>query len=630
MPWLESASPDTFVEAHWQAAQRRRGARLFAWVDAWLKTQPLDEPLASRLRARALPWASGVVEGPGTFIVCAAESLGLGEPECRRLGVAAELFWAAADVADDVDDGETQCGFAPQANDGCAMLFLAMRALLELGPGAVQLGNRFGLQMAGGQARDLAATGRPSAFDPFGIAADKAGAEAAFFLALAAESAGRAPAGFERLGGVLGMAMQVFSDVADVYMAQHSLDLETAKHTPMLRAFAAARPARAETLLAAQRDWPDVQMALRFEMRDGAIEALASLVPAIQAAWGALAPDLPQPAPLGELVQWVLGLLHVAADALRELEAPEAVRLPAPASVLDRAKRFLNEGPFTERHTWGLFGRDEVRGDLFPTILVTAALRESGGPWQPGLAHLLRLGEPPAWRYYPGHAEIPHDADDTGLMLGYFGDVMPPGVRAAATAALVNVFEEAAIHTWLTPAPGPIEWQGDDCVATLANAAWGLVRVGAAGAVPRGVWRRLARCAREGDFASPFYTPEATRHALLRSLGAAARAGCITAAELAGAQAGFMAWYARERRWGGATADSLLATAINALALLECGQTPPGDLATYLGARQEVDGAWPGEPLFMIPSVDYRPVRWGHPALTTSIVVTLLTRLPAQ
>lgn len=628
MPLLEKppAEPE-FSETDWIAGQHRRGSVLFQWVAEWLLDKALAEPLATRIRLRALPWKSGVVEGPGTFMLCAAESLGLPATLQRQLGVAAELYWAAADVADDVDDGEEQCGFKPHANDGCAMLFLAVEALAELGPAAVSLGNQYGLRMAAGQARDLAATGRPSAFDVHAIARDKAGAEAAFFLALAAQAAGRQTQPFANLGEKLGVALQLFSDVADVYMAPHSLDLETGKHTVMLQAFARRNPRRAEFLLACRRDWPDVQAALRFEMREAALESLAGLDAAIWHAWAEAQPLLADAAALGSLVQWIIGLITVSRAALAELEEPAPVCLPSGPQVLARAKLYLAAGPFEERHRWGLFGADLVKGDLFTTVYVTAALRELGGDWQPGLQHILRLREHNGWRYYPGHTQIPLDADDTGLVIGHFHDALPGRVRDGAIEVLASGLHATGIHTWLTTGTSDIEWQGDDCLATLANAAWALVRTGQHSRIAPGVWERLLRSALDGACESPFYTTEATRYFVHRCLAFAAQERIIGRDAQEQLRQDTTAWYSAQRRWGGSTSDSLMATAFNALTALEWGLATPGDLPAYFAARQETDGSWPGEPLFMIPGVNYRPVRWGHPALTTSVVVTTLARL---
>ena len=64
-----------------------------------------------------------------------AEALGAPRPALEQLGVATTLFWAAADVADDIDDAAPGAGGgALTANDVCALLLLAQRAFLNLSP----------------------------------------------------------------------------------------------------------------------------------------------------------------------------------------------------------------------------------------------------------------------------------------------------------------------------------------------------------------------------------------------------------------------------------------------------------------------------------------------------------------
>ena len=620
----EAFSPATFDETAWLNDQQQRGRRLHQWVDDWLKGCALPDPIASRVRQRVLPWSSGCVEGPATFTLCAAESLELPESSHRILGIASAFYWAAADVADDVDDGEASPDSTPTANDACSLLFLAMRALQEAGPRFAAMGVELGLRMGAGQARDLDATGRPTSYDPLQIARDKAGAEFALFLGLAARAGDLPEQPLMGLGEALGTALQVFSDVADLYMADQSLDLISAKHTRILTAFAHRHATRAEQLLAADRTWPDLQAGLRFEMKEAAHEALSNLEGPIEAAWNEAAPILGDPAPLRQLVDWILGLLHVTRQALAEVEEPAPVVLPDLASTMERGLAYLQGGPFAERHTWGLFDKPVVEGTLFPTIFVMAARREAGAEWEQGLEYLLQLRDSDGWRYYAHERAIPSDADDAGLILGYFGDALPTDVRTATVEQLLGAMGEDGIHTWLVPAEGAIEWEGDDCTATLANATWGLLRNGAGQQIPPGVWQRLLRHVAGDEYASPFYTCEATRFFVHRCLASGQAGGWVGRAEGEMARQRLLDAYRTRRRWGGSTSDSVMATAFDLLAVMTWGETPEGDPAVYFGARQNIDGSWDGEPLFVTPWIEYRPKRWGHPALTTALVIETL------
>jgi hypothetical protein len=613
-----------FNEAEWQAAQHRRGCLLYRWVGDWLLRQPLNEPLRARIFLRARPGSDECIDAPSTFALCVAESLGLSEDLQRRIGIAATLFWAAADVADDVDDGEVHDGRRPLANDACALLFLATQALGEMGPAFVALGTAYGLRMGGGQARDLAATGKPSAFDTLAIAREKAGAELEFFFRLAALAQGRNGADLGELGAAFGIALQIFSDVADLYISAQSLDLISGKHTLPLALFTQEYRGEAERLLAADRRWPDLQAHLRYAMRGAAGEALSSLDGPIAEAWNQVAPELADPRPLRQMIDWLLTLLGVVRNSLIALDEPPGIRLPEPAQTLARAVASLRAGPAAEIHTWGLFGKARVEGRLFTTVFQTAALRDAGADWQTGLAKILAQRDADGWRYYPHELDIPPDADDAGLILGHFGDALPAGIRDATIAQLLSAFEGEGIHTWMAPSPGNIEWEGDDCPATLANAVWGLVQAGGGASVPQAVWARLTRHAVDRDWESAFYTPAATRYFVNRALAAGAARRISDERHVAAARSALFEDIAELRRWGGFTSDSVLETAFDALAVRVWGQAPPASLPTFFGARQDIDGSWAGEPLFMIPGVDYRPVRWGAAGLTTSIVVQAL------
>lgn len=627
MPLQPQAKP--FDEAHWQAAQERRGRLLYGWISDWLAAQPLSEPLRSRILLRARPGLDQCLDAPSTFALCAAESLGAPLAYQRSIGIAATLFWAAADVADDVDDGEVQAGQTPQANDACALLFLATRALAELGPEFVALGAAYGLRMAGGQAQDLAATGKPSSFDPQAIADEKAGAELEFFFHLAAQyrnpqvsqpSAGQ----LTRLGAGLGVALQIFSDVADLYISPQSLDLVSGKHTLPIALFIKKDADHAERLLAADRQWPDLQAHLRYDMKDAAREALASLGAPVVEAWQLLAKQMPDAEPLQELVNWILALLDVVNTSLESLEQPAPAALPQPAQTLERAIDFLNNVHETERHAWGLFGRKRVEGTLFTTVFTAAALRCAGQAWENGLTAILAMRDVDGWRYYPHADEIPPDADDAGLILGHFGDALPAGVREATAKQLIGAFEGDGIHTWMAPAVGGIAWDGDNCLATLANAAWGLVQTGFGPQVPHAVWNRMTADARARRWSSPFYTDPATRYFVNRSLAAAAAQHLVPYESVQPVRKALIGEINSLTRWGGSTSDSMLACAFDALALSTWGVAPPASLPVFFGARQNIDGSWPAEPLFMIPGIDYRPQRWGAACLTTSIVVQAL------
>ena len=632
MPFPGNWPPAPFDESHWLANQARRGRWLHDEAARRLEETVADPVMRGRMAARLLRGEPGQVDSPVSFAVCLAESLGLASEKISAVAVGCALFWAAADTADDLDDHDVSGGLHPaetpaSANDACALLLLCMETLLRHHPAAAGAAAQFGLRMARGQTHDLASTDRPTAPDVFALARDKAGAEIALFFSLMAREAGADPAAFAQLGEAYGTALQLFSDLADLYVKPVSDDFTAGKWTLALFHYQADPIQTPALWRALDRTRPDVQARVRFEAAQAALRSLEGVSRTVIDRWAALRESCPRPAPFDEAVAWLDATLQTVESAVRELDEPGPPSVWSSRQAVSAGARYLAAHDFAEEHRWGLFDKPLVRGDLFSTLWRAAALRQADADWEPQWRLLLDLRDEDGWRYFPHQREIPPDADDAGLLLGYFGDVMSAGLREATARQLIANFESESIHTWMAKAEGTIAWEGDDCPATLANAVWGLTLAGHGRQVPRGAWRRLIALAAENRFESPFYVPAPTRFFVHRALAAAVTHGELTPYDAGEAQRRLEIDLMAAERLAGNYHDEPFDCACAVLAAAAWGLQARPWVAHWLADRQQIDGAWPAVPVFRTPGIHLRPYIWGHEGLTTCFVVLALLSL---
>jgi geranylgeranyl pyrophosphate synthase len=150
-----------------------------------------------------------------------AEIYALAPARNAALAEGCALFFLAADVIDDAQDGDLPPDVAwPDAiNAGQALLFGALGALAEAAPGAdiAREVAEAGRGLASGQALDLALTwdSLPSEDTVMAAVRGKSGASLALFARIGALAAGR-PAGevatWGEIGAALGSAIQLRSD----------------------------------------------------------------------------------------------------------------------------------------------------------------------------------------------------------------------------------------------------------------------------------------------------------------------------------------------------------------------------------------------------------------------------------
>jgi hypothetical protein len=278
--------------------------------------------LAERVSAIVLRGeAAGRTDSPALFAMRLAAALGAAPEDTAQLGIACTLFWAAADVADDIDDGEADVkGLRLFANDACALLLLAQHAFQELDEALAPAVTAYGLRMAAGQALDLTSTGGAAPIDALWVADAKAGAELALFFDAAAKIAGASRGDFVSFGRIFGRTLQIVSDVVDLYVKPEPTDFLTGKWSvPIARYLASPRAER--QLWVQDRNLPEVQARMRRALGPTCAEVLRQAVAELHQAWTITKQHCPDDAPFADVVTWLAATANVICEALVEAGA---------------------------------------------------------------------------------------------------------------------------------------------------------------------------------------------------------------------------------------------------------------------------------------------------------------------
>jgi geranylgeranyl pyrophosphate synthase len=394
-----------------------------------------------RYATRHVPLDSSV-EGspfiPPMYTVRIARALGLAPPVGIGLATASCLYFAAADVFDDVADGDLRRDRGLDVNDGCRLLFLHQLALAETALPAdriaalVALYGDCGLAMAEGQERDLLGTDAVEAFEPIEMCRLKTGGELAAVIAAPAVAAGLDAAPWRAFGQAFGALLQILTDYFDLFLDPTSDDWEAGKPSLPIRLGLADRkqgPAVA-LMLAGDRGANDRKSrGLWHLVQAGAGDAFAqvraTLGREMQAAEKAVEKATGQATVLAEirteLLDWVDGVVDALAEYRRDPAPPVHRLADEVAQCRQAALAFLatdprfDEASEVQRH--GLFDRPLVVGDVFGQALICESLRGEGLDLDPVLAALVAQVDHDGWRYYPGHFELPADGDCIGVVL---------------------------------------------------------------------------------------------------------------------------------------------------------------------------------------------------------------------
>ncbi len=594
----------------------------------------------ARVTTRALRGADDPLPSPPVIAWRLARALGVEAKVARRWLDACVLFYAAADLLDDAEDGDVPPEEAPVARcEALELLFASQVALSRVHPDAARTRRLLrcfaeeGARMARGQGMDLAGTGRLSERDPLEIAREKSGAEFAALLGGAALLAALPAGRWREAGRALGAVFQVYSDYRDAYV-EGGEDLARGKPTLALRPLDTPE----EVLLAAHAG--DLGVPTR------AAEARAMLHPGARAS---LAAVVARAEPLRRRARHpFLRDLAARAASLPVPAAPTAASRRAVVPLApdrDRALRaaedFLRADPelaeAAEVHRHGLFGRAEVRADLFGPMFAEALMHEAGVS-PSGLAQaLLARGAQGGWRYYPGHHQIPPDADDVGVALQL-------GARAGVSRGVLDEGRGAPTRERRT------RRRGAD-LADLAGAGprrprgpVGARRVSGGRGAGRSRLVALVRRGRAGGRAAGAPAPHPRTRGSCGSGLAVVRAGAGRRHRGALPRAprrrdgglSPAAPRARRRRRAAARAThpgqrvrDLLETALAARALWSMGALPaPEAVAMTLIDAQDADGGFPADPSYnTVPH--HRPRRYGSRVVTTAAALAALRALPA-
>jgi hypothetical protein len=608
---------------------------------------PLVAAWGDRLVGRALAHADRSLPAPPLLAWRAARVLGVDGVKARRWMLACTLFYGAADLLDDADDGDLGSGDPKIARAAAIeMLFVSQSVLARLTPRGA-LVSRFaaeGARMSSGQHADLEFTDRLEPEPPPLIARSKGGAEFAAFFGGAATLAGVAAAPWDGFGRSLGEALQILSDFDDL-LGTASRDLAAAKPSVALRppgADAAARY-RAHALTIGGRRCSQFARAQLWMGRGD-----ERLREALDASLRGLRAHAAHPF-LSTLAEHVDALARQRISLLRGRDARPARTVPLsvamqPAAAAARA--FLSEGlahgGLDEVCRHGLFGAPEVRGNVFGPLFLGSLL--SGDPTlQTAAQAALGRADPDGWRYYPGRGEIPPDADDNGLALQAWARqqaltherVPPREVSRAAALLRANRRDDGLFWTWLAPSPAAraeiaTRWAGERCLVSSAQALLGLWRTrdgDERDETLRGL-RTLCASLREEPPPSAFYAPPFVDALTLpimlelaRDLEVADAPWCIDAR---GATVGRIC----ARRRSDSSFGSTLETALAARALVTSAAPldAPEAIALALLAAQAADGGFASDPLFAtVPHAVTRA--HGSRALTTGAVLAALDAL---
>jgi geranylgeranyl pyrophosphate synthase len=220
------------------------------------------------------------------------------DEQVERIGAFSSLYLLAADLIDDVQDGDLEgkphalAGPAVALNNGVALLFLALRELrhaIELetdedrARAYLRLLNRVSLAAVAGQHRDL--TGEQGARSPAEVLEMQEVKTSSFSLITECGGllAGCGPEDLERyrrIGENLAMLIQVRDDLRDIYGKRTSPDLVNAKITyPVACFLETADPTRLARFEMLQKNLPGTMPKIRELLYDSkAVERSADAI----------------------------------------------------------------------------------------------------------------------------------------------------------------------------------------------------------------------------------------------------------------------------------------------------------------------------------------------------------------
>ncbi len=571
-------------------------------------------------------------------------------------------YHCALDAMDDVQDGDAALwsGLAPPEilNAGIALQMVAQEAfrLAGCGPRFWERFHALALETAAGQALDLGwQPARLQELDEggyFRIVALKTGSTFEIITRAACDAMGVDGATSDRLAAwarALGVYMQVVGDNDDA-AEEPSGDLAKGKPClAVLYACGALAPDACATLLESLSRYGDSEPARTTAhrlLRETGAHARAQaraheLGEALAADIGTVIPGAHQ----GAFRRMIFKLDDAGAGSEHPPAPGPSVPAPKPEALAASSRQALaaiaSSPLFCEAwdvHRWGFCGHPTLVGDVFPVGLVAAALQDCGADVSEPRWHLLSRANPDGWRYFPEMPELPPDNDVLGQVLQVLavpGGSGPahPAVEAALSTLLSHIEAKGAIPTWLERGSDDRpQWDGNDCVAAVANAYYGLLRydpIRFGAVVQAGLPYFFAQFAANGDWKSFWYVPAYARYAVVRLLAAATAELALPAQTARDADACLSRTrdlVARAARPDG-TWDGPLATALALLTLAgaDAAHAPAGPGLRLLLETQRVDGYWPSWALYLIPGRDGGYTWYGSRSVTTAFCLRAIS-----
>lgn len=627
-----------------------------------------DHQLAARL-ARILS-ARGLAPGPTALALLAdtwhkrstvptwqvAElAHAAGAPDPAALGLCMAASYAAAHLLDDLaDEDAAPPAWARGSLDAVRLLAVA-RACLDdvhgLAPEARRaLGRELDalqLALSDGQQADLDDRERLRG-DPWALAAGKAGAGLAGYLAMAARCVvpGAEPETWRAAGQAFGELGQVCSDVADLLSERESGDWQAALPNSLLRlAVDAGCGTTVRLALAGPRPLTLAPARSAIARDEPLWEELAAGLGARQDRLRAAAAADPR---LASLVARADALVEASLALRHQVRHPTAVALPPWRELRPRSLAFLGADPALREavvtHRWGLGGRERVEADTFQRLVVIDMLRQlpdDAAAVHGELPALVERAQEWGWRYFGDLPQLSPDIDTTGLALRVLSTQghRVPGLRAEdltlAVETILDDPEPDGLFTTWRPHPrdrGSWRWEQARCPVATTNALVGLDSAAQQGTV--GAWtpradRALAAVLdwASGGGATSLY-PEGVAEGWVL-LGLVRLAGRAPAAAVRATLAGRI--HQRLQRSG--TLGTVLATAFGTAGLRAAQQLEVVELQTLcaaLGRSQDPDGGYPADPFF--PSISpgpgerpsFCPRLVGSRLVTTAVVLAAL------
>lgn len=310
----------------------------------------------------------------------------------------------------------------------------------------------------------------------------------------------------------------------------------------------------------------------------------------------------------------------------------------SPANTLQAAKAFLLSDP-TFRESWevqrGLPGSPELVARAFPVGLLAEALNGAGHPLPQTVVDVFSRARRSQWRYYENNPVLPPDADLLGLLLRLHRHAPPTDQPRLARelaeplALLPKVaLPSGEIPVWLAaPAEGVRLW-GHRCAATQLNLLRGLVDFAPESQrhiIENATRTVLSQFLAEGLSAALYYGLPYTLWAglaLVRQL--TARPEITVAPELLASVRDF--FVAQLQTAAQAEPPSPQDAAFYLLASREADLPANPAWRLTLLKRQQHDGGWPAEPLYLIPH--RHGVDWYRSKLVTSAYCYLALSQP--